>query len=209
MHFCGGRRHAYLIIAHDEPEIFHVLISLLDDYRNDIFVHVDQKSDISLFNSVRTKKSTISFTRKRINCFWGSPSLMETEFILFEEALAHGPYHYYHLISGVDLPLKTQDYIHEKLDYQSYDFEYVGCVNNLDPKTSPVMKRVKYWYFHLANLRSSNKFLNIFYNFRRHIEIIVQMIFRVNRKASLYNWLWSKLDFNNSIFCRVFSFKKG
>lgn len=59
---------------------------------------------------------------------------METEFILFEEALAHGPYHYYHLISGVDLPLKTQDYIHEKLDYQSYDYEYVGCVNNLDPE---------------------------------------------------------------------------
>lgn len=68
-----GCKHAYLIMAHNEPEIFHVLISLLDDYRNDIFVHVDQKSDISLFNSVKTKKVRFLLFEKELVVFGAVP----------------------------------------------------------------------------------------------------------------------------------------
>lgn len=181
-------------MVHNEPEIFKILISMLDDSRNDIFVHVDQKSEISLFNSVKTKKSKIYFTQQRIKNFGGSPTQMETEFLLFEEAIAHLPYRYYHLLSGVDLPLKTQDYIHDKLDNQLYDWEYVGYIKDLDIEKSPVIKRVKYWYFHLTKLRSENKYLDLFYKIRRHIEILIQIILRVNRIHSFTigfgpNWI--------------------
>lgn len=40
---------AYLIIAHNEPLILKTLISLIDDVRNDIFILIDKKSDISHF----------------------------------------------------------------------------------------------------------------------------------------------------------------
>lgn len=42
-------KHAYLIIAHNEPDVLSVLVRMLDDPRNDIFLHIDSKSDISRF----------------------------------------------------------------------------------------------------------------------------------------------------------------
>lgn len=35
------KKHAYLIIAHNDFEILENLIILLDDMRNDIYIHID------------------------------------------------------------------------------------------------------------------------------------------------------------------------
>lgn len=48
----------------------------------------------------------------RINVYWGDFSQVECELALFEEA-AKGKYDYYHLLSGVDLPIKKPKYIYE------------------------------------------------------------------------------------------------
>ena len=42
-------QHAYCIIAHPYPQQLWHLIGLLDDDRNDIYIHIDQKIDIQLF----------------------------------------------------------------------------------------------------------------------------------------------------------------
>ena len=54
-------KHAYLIIAHSDIEVFKTLISLIDDVRNDIYVHIDQKVDITPFTAVTTQHSRITF----------------------------------------------------------------------------------------------------------------------------------------------------
>lgn len=54
-------KHAYLIMAHKDPEQLKLLISLLDDPRNDIFVHCDKKSDPSIleaFKAISPKESS-------------------------------------------------------------------------------------------------------------------------------------------------------
>ena len=38
------QKHAYLIMAHDDFYILEKLLELIDDKRNDIFLHVDKKS---------------------------------------------------------------------------------------------------------------------------------------------------------------------
>ena len=47
------------------------------------------------------------FTKKRINIKWGGAQQIYTEMLLFEVASKYN-YSRYHLISGVDLPLKSQ-----------------------------------------------------------------------------------------------------
>ncbi len=42
-------RHVYLILAHNEPEILKTLVEMIDDERNDIYIHIDKKSDINQF----------------------------------------------------------------------------------------------------------------------------------------------------------------
>ena len=48
-------KHAFLIIAHDNPELLKVLVDLLDHPDCDIFIHIDLKSDIEQFREVCAK----------------------------------------------------------------------------------------------------------------------------------------------------------
>lgn len=103
-------KHAYLIIAHNNFSQLQVLINLLDDERNDIYLHIDKKSHDFSPKDIKASKSQLFFV-KRMNVIWGGHSQIQCEMNLLKNAGAKH-YHYYHLLSGVDLPLKTQDELH-------------------------------------------------------------------------------------------------
>ena len=66
-------KHAYLIIAHDEPYILEKVLKLIDDERNDIYLHIDKKwkdFNFKYFKSV-VRESHLFFT-KRLDVRWGS-----------------------------------------------------------------------------------------------------------------------------------------
>ncbi len=122
-------RHAFLIMAHSDFESLKYLLFALDDERNDIYIHVDKRTRYVDFDEISSwvKKAGLFFT-PRIKVYWGHHSLMDSEMILFKTAAANGHYHYYHLLSGVDFPIKSQDYIHEFFhnkdqEFLSYHFE--------------------------------------------------------------------------------------
>ena len=99
-------KHAYLIIAHNEPEVLRTLLAMLDDVRNDIFVHIDRRA-CSVYESIKDYKvehSALIFLEHPIAVYWGDISQVQVEYMLFERAFSQGPYAYYHLLSGVDLP---------------------------------------------------------------------------------------------------------
>ena len=83
------KKHAYLILVHNEPSIFETLISLLDDERNDIFVHVDKKTDITQFQKIQSHYSNLIFIQERIDVRWGDISMMQAEMNLFKGALRY------------------------------------------------------------------------------------------------------------------------
>lgn len=109
-----NNRHAYLVIAHNQFELLKKLIALLDDERNDIYIHADKKmSDFCAAElSALCNKSTLHILPKRISVHWGGYSIIRVEMELLKAATAQGSYAYYHLLSGVCLPLKSQDTIH-------------------------------------------------------------------------------------------------
>lgn len=107
-------KHAYLILAHNDLPLLQTLLSCLDDDRNDIYVHWDKKSgDLP---ELSVAESGLFFTEERVSVNWGAFSMVEAEYHLFEKAAQNGPYAYYHLLSGADLPIKSQDYIHSVCD---------------------------------------------------------------------------------------------
>ena len=106
-------RHAYLIMAHHQFSFLKELLLALDDERNDIYLHIDQKAqnfDFTGFSHV-VQKSSLYFT-KRLNVHWGGYSQTACELVLLKAAVPRH-YAYYHLLSGSDFPLKTQDEIHQ------------------------------------------------------------------------------------------------
>ncbi len=106
--------HAYLILAHSDVALLETLVSCLDDSRNDIYVHWDAKS--GKVPELRTKNARLFVPDERVSVNWAGYSMVEAEYLLFKEAFRNGPYEYYHLLSGVDLPIKSQDYIHTECE---------------------------------------------------------------------------------------------
>lgn len=107
-------KYAFLIIAHNEFEILRLLVSKLDDERNDIYVHIDRK--VKMLPELKTRKSSLYIIDDRIDVRWGNYSQIKCEYLLWESAFANGPYDFYHLISGTHMPLKSQDEIHSFFD---------------------------------------------------------------------------------------------
>lgn len=136
-------RHAYLIMAHSNFEQLQKLISVLDDKRNDIYVHIDKKALDFQEDAFQTIHSKLVFI-PRISVSWGGRSQIDCELELLKVAAYKRTYAYYHLLSGQDLPIKSQNEIHaffEKNAGKSYmDFDPV------DNETKGFLYKVQYWY---------------------------------------------------------------
>lgn len=125
---------------------------LIDDERNDIFIEIDSKTDINIFKDVKATKSNLFFT-KRCDARWGCVSLVKAEYILFETAHKRGPYAYYHLISGVDLPLKSQDFIHNFCK-ENNGKEFIGFVQY--DASKEIEDKTSYYHLFQNHFRDSN-----------------------------------------------------
>lgn len=175
-------KHAYLIMAHADPEHLQNLINALDDERNDIFIHIDGKQDISKFKDITSQNSKLEFLKHRTDVFWGDPSLIDAEYSLFR-CVAGGKYSRIHLISGADYPIKSQDYIHkffdEHKDEEFIDFEDERML------TSELRKKMRLYNFLLPYISHPDKDIASFFNFVRRVLLALQMCLRINRHYSM------------------------
>lgn len=105
------KKHAYLIMAHDNWTQLEKLLHLLDDSRNDIFIHIDASAHDFSPSELKAKSACL-YLIERTPVFWADYTQTATELRLLKAACTQGEYAYYHLLSGSDLPLKTQDEIH-------------------------------------------------------------------------------------------------
>ena len=149
-------KHAYLVMSHSNFNQLLLLLDLLDDERNDIYLHIDKKSNGYSIDEIRhhVKKSKLVFI-KPMRVSWGGDSGIKCELRLLVES-TKTPHAYYHLISGMDLPLKTQDEIH------AFFRQHCGCdfvalnrkhIHNL---SKSYMYRLNYYYM-FQNFIGRNK----------------------------------------------------
>lgn len=166
-------KHAYLILCHDQWELLQILLKLLDDERNDIFIHVDKKSKFDPATVNVCKKSKVILT-ERIRVQWGGYSVVKATMNLLKIATENGHYDYYHLLSGHDLPLKSQDEIHKFFDeYQGKEF--------ISLKPCDHMERVKYYYPMQDCLSELGVLGKIWKNTIRKISLAVQKVVGIDR----------------------------
>lgn len=137
-------KHAYLIIAHKDDLTYRTLLQLLDDPHNDIYVHMDKKNKEYQVEQAEhyVRKSRLVHTI-RTSVSRGGYSLVNAEMLLLEKAVTDAEeYDYYHLLSGQDLPIKSQDYIHEFFE-RNYGKEFV----TFDYDGFDQHRRVSYYHF--------------------------------------------------------------
>lgn len=146
---------------------------MLDDERNDIYIHMDKKN--TNYNSEELQKEVTKsgfYSIDRISVMWGGYSQIDTVLNLLQSAAKNGSYQYYHLLSGADLPIQTQDDIHSFFDKYSGK-EFVGF-NDVRKKD---LYQVNLYHIFQEHLGRGNKFslcCNSFF-------LNAQKIFHINR----------------------------
>lgn len=174
------KKHAYLIMAHNNLQILYKTLELLDDYRSDIYIHIDKKDKNVDFDKIKkcVCKSDIYFV-DRIKVNWGGYSQINCELILLKEAIKI-KYQYYHLLSGIDIPLMTQDEINEFFDKnKGKQFFEITDLKNADHDFS---NRVKYYHLLIDKINRANN--NIYYLLLKclnKIIIKIQTLLKVDR----------------------------
>lgn len=169
-------RHAYLIIAHHEFVVLQRLIDLLDDVRNDIYIHFDKKvKDIPVLTCTY---SQLHIVENRIDVRWGHVSQIESEYALFEAVYRSGkPYARYHLISGTHLPLKTQDDIHVFFSHHA-DKEILSPIATDHYEIDFKLHR---YHFFIRNYKHPNTVMSRFFQFVWHVLLKIQYKLHIKR----------------------------
>ena len=173
-------KHAYLILAHNEPELLSLLIGRLDDARNDIYIHFDRK--LTVLPEVKTQHAGLYILKDRVDVRWADVSMIEAEYKLFHAVVDSGrQYSHHHLISGVDLPLKNQDYIHSFFA-QHQGKEFVGLHQR--PMNRHADRALHYWHPFTRSFRGSGCVFAI-KRILRYLVIQTQVLLGIRRNTTI------------------------
>lgn len=149
---------------------------MLDHVCNDIYIHIDRNVknfDFGYYESIPSK-ARVYFT-ERIHISWGDYSMVDAEYILLKKAhKSQNKYNYYHLLSGVDLPLKTADKLAEFFG-EAYPKEFVHFAKDMN---SIELSRIKHFHFFCGRR-------NLFNRFMTKAEQIIQTLAGVNRVKNI------------------------
>lgn len=111
----------YFILAHKNPAQIKELIALLDDKKSLFFIHLDKKINQNEYQDL-LQNSSCHFVKNRVVCTWGKYSLVQATLNGMKEVQNFMNMNYkssdYHFImlSGEDLPLKSNNYIQDFLE---------------------------------------------------------------------------------------------
>ena len=173
-------KHAYLILAHNEPELLSLLVERLDDVRNDIYIHFDRK--LSVLPDIKTLHAGLCILKDRVDVRWADVSMLEAEYKLFHAVVDSGcEYSHHHLISGVDLPLKNQDYIHSFFA-QHHGKEFVGLHQH--PMNSHADRALHYWHPFTRSFRGSGCVFAI-KRILRYLVVLTQVLLGIRRNTTI------------------------
>lgn len=185
------KKHAFCILAHNKWKQLQRLIKLLDDDRNDIYLHVDAKSleSYQQYGGVKTKHSKLYLVENPIDVEWSDVSLCDAEVKLFKKVIESGfIYQYTHLLSGSDLPVVNQDKIHTFFDNRTEEFIDFQCHPSFE-------RRIRYYHFFVRGRRNSR-----FKDFVRRLLMIPQLLFVDRLKGAplkfAYGHEWCSLTQN-------------
>ncbi len=166
-------KNAYLIMAHDNFYNLKVLLELLDDARNDIYIHMDKRTlnwDPDEWSHIM-HNAKIHFV-KRGKVYWGTYSQIEALKNLMHESVT--TYHdYYHVLTGADLPIKSQDEI-DNFFLKHKGKEFVGFASTYNKE---VIHQKNYF---IKFFRSKNKFLALWARRLRKLFINIQLFFNID-----------------------------
>lgn len=129
-------QHAFLILAHTDPEQLKRLITALDSGSSFFYIHWDKKNESVLSESPIIKElkthSNIYFIQDRLRIYWGGFNIVQATIRLLQKAYKNPDITYFHLLSGIDYPLKPLSHILHFFENNTHNYlTYVPEESNM------------------------------------------------------------------------------
>lgn len=157
---------AYLVLCHIDPRhIARLANKVTENTCDEVFVHVDGKSNIAPFQEALKDNPQVHVLENRVTVYWGGYSSVEATINLFRAALEKGSFDRFVILQGLDYPIKSNSEIHEFFEANKTT-EFIRAQNISDcnnPKETH--KYSLYWYLD----RTDDKIKRIFHWFTNGI----------------------------------------
>lgn len=173
-------KHAYLIIAHNQFDVLRLLLRAIDDERNDIFIHFDKK--VEVLPDIAVQRANLHVLKNRVDVRWGDVSMVEAELLLFEAAFRNAAYAYYHLLSGVDMPLKPQNEIHDFF-HKNVGKEFIGYFRG--ETKEDLNRRAQRIHLFPKDFKSKNGFSQLLKQGIRYTFLRIQLLLGIKRNKNI------------------------
>lgn len=117
------------------------LIAALDSEHADFYIHIDRRvKDVDTARLLGAMKKSKGRIFRKYKLSWGADTQVRCEMLLLGEALKAG-YDCYHLLSGMDVPLKTRTQI--EAFFEETDESFIEFVKHADTEAP---ERARYYY---------------------------------------------------------------
>jgi Core-2/I-Branching enzyme len=136
---------AYLILAHNRPDHLERLINALQEDWTSFFIHVDKKSKIRTFDTIRALPRTF-LIEDRVSACWAGFSLVQAALNMIDAAIRSTPEpDWYVLMSGSDYPIRSNREIHDFLAQSTQ--EHINLVDLPSPETRKPLEWLEMFQF--------------------------------------------------------------
>ena len=149
---------AFLILAHYQPEHLARLLRTISADWNDIYIHIDNKSELDSFVSDIDDLDTpfVLTEGQRIDVRWGGFSIVEATLSLLSAAYQSDQfYDRFCLLSGADFPIKPLNQIKKAFE-TGLEFMRIDRLLTPDVDTSHT-RYIKYHHFVDSNLLATRE----------------------------------------------------
>lgn len=202
------QKQAILIIAHNNLWNLKKIIESLDSIYFDFFIHIDSKSDIEINEVKKLSKISEIKVYKELDIKWADYTQVECELFLMKKVIeSNNKYTYLHLISGVDMPIKSAEEIYNFFN-KNKGKEFVHFQN--ESLSENKLEWIKYYHFFMKNYRNNNLSRKL-----NKLLILIQKVIKINRiKKSNYkfvtgaNWFSITREFTKYVISKEQEIKK-
>jgi hypothetical protein len=156
-----------MLIHKDDEQTFRLIKHLSNDF--DVYVHIDRKSSVNL------EKYSMQnvFAMKKYKVYWGGYSQILAVHYLLKKAFEKR-YDRYILISGQDLPIKSNKQIKDFFKDNKAEYIDIGKRVNEDENQEIMERLTKYWpnWFH----RGKNMALKMLFRLQYSLYMIYSIL---------------------------------
>ncbi len=165
-------RIAYLIIAHHQPEHLNRFIQRLQHPDDHFFIYIDQRQDVSTFQSSVFPNENIHWIKNKKRIYWVGIGTVQAELELLKATFTFGEFNQYVLLSGSDYPIKSLPYIRSFLINEKRIF--IPVQGRIHPSSDERFQN-RYNQYHFLNndfLNPRGKYSNKFpyYQIRKYLD---------------------------------------